>query len=133
MILKINKNYFKNLANGEHNLKVYFKDGHAEGTFEVKNKISFSILGTTFTATEGMTWVDWIISCGVSNVDNSIVSIVNNKIHLYPNYKPEWNNSSAPNVSDIENALYQNGETLQYANSIIVNGGVYGREDGAPA
>ena len=56
MILKINKDYFKNLDNGVHNLKLHIKDGYSNSEFEVKNKISFIIVDTAFTATEGMTW-----------------------------------------------------------------------------
>ena len=51
MVLKIHKNYFKNLSKGQHTLKVNFKGGYAEGTFMVDNSISFTIVDTVFTAT----------------------------------------------------------------------------------
>ena len=132
MALKIKKECFKDLDLGIHNIKLRFNDGYAEGTFEVKDKITFTIFGTTFSATEDMTWGDWIVSYGIGAGSNGIVAVVQHQskhqIHFYPDYQG-WGSGK---VTDIENALYKDGEVLQYLDSVIVNGGVYGREEGAP-
>lgn len=132
MILKINKDYFKNLANGEHSLKVRFKDGHAEGTFEVKNKISFSILGTTFTATAGMTWADWIMSFGIGVSGNNIVWVSpDNQLYIDTRYDSNW--SQGLSIGAEEDALYDSSDVRQTLNTQIVNGAAYGRSSDAPA
>lgn len=76
MIIKINKDYFKNLSKGTHNIKVNMKDGHAEGTFEVNDKITFYIHQEEqfpFTATAGMTFGEWIQSFGMGTSGNNII------------------------------------------------------------
>lgn len=131
MILKINKDYFKNLANGEHSLKVRFKDGHAEGTFEVKNKISFSILGTAFTATAGMTWGDWIKSFGIGVSGNNIVWVSpDNQLYIDTRYDSNW--SQGLSIGAEEDALYDSSDVRQTLNTQIVNGAAYGRSSDAP-
>ena len=131
MILKINKDYFKNLANGDHSLKVRFKDGHAEGTFEVKNKISFSILGTTFTATAGMTWGDWIMSFCIGASGNNIVWVSPaNQLYIDTRYDPNW--SQGLSIGAEEDALYDSNDVRQTLNTPIVNGADYGRSSDAP-
>ncbi len=131
MILKINKNYFKNLANGEHNLKVRFKDGHAEGIFEVKNKILFSILGTTFTATEGMTWGDWIQSFGIGASGNNIVWVSPaTQLYIDTRYDSNWGQGLP--IGAEEDALYDSNDMRQTLNTPIVNGVSYGRSSDAP-
>lgn len=135
MILKINKDYFKNLANGAHTLKVNFKDGHAEGQFEVKNKITFTILDTTFTATTGMTWSDWNQSYGISAGGNGIIGFGNTvgttTVYLDPRYKNEWSWNSG-GLWSYEDELYDANDVAQYASTVIQNGAVYGRSSGAP-
>jgi hypothetical protein len=89
MILKIDKNCFKDLSKGTHTLKVNFKDGHAEGTFEVDDKITFYIGGelqVPFTATKGQTWADWIASYGMGVTGNNIawVGFDNRTIFIDP-------------------------------------------------
>ena len=136
MILKINKDYFKNLANGTHTLKVNFKDGHAEGQFEVKNKITFTILDTTFTATAGMTWNDWNLSYGTGAGGNGIIGFgatvgTTKKVYLDPRYKNEWSWNSG-GLWSYEDELYDANDVAQHTSTVIQNGGVYGRSSDAP-
>ena len=131
MILKINKNYFKNLANGEHKLKVCFKDGHVEGAFEVKDKISFSILETTFTATEGMTWGDWIKSFGVGASGNDIIWVsIAEQLYIDIRYDSNWDQGYP--IGSEEDALYDSNDVRQTLDTPIVNGAAYGRSTDAP-
>ena len=131
MILKIDKNYFKSLVNGEHKLKVRFKDGHAEGVFEVKDKISFSILGTTFTATKGMTWGDWIKSFNVGASGNDIVWVsTTEQLYIDTRYKPNWDQGFP--IGSEEEALYDSDDVRQTLHTPIVDGASYGRSSNAP-
>ena len=131
MILKIDKDYFKNFANGEHKLKVCFKDGHVEGTFEVKNKISFSILGTTFTATEGMTWGEWIASFGVGMSGNDIVWVsTTEQLYIDTRYDSNWNQGFP--IGSEEEALYDSDDVRQTLYTPIIAGASYGRASNAP-
>ena len=41
MLLKINKDYFKNLEKGTHDISIGFTDGKAEGSFMVDDAITF--------------------------------------------------------------------------------------------
>lgn len=76
MIIKINKDYFKNLSKGTHNIKVNLRDGYAEGEFRVDDKITFYIHQEEqfpFTATAGMTFGEWIQSFGIGTSGNNII------------------------------------------------------------
>jgi hypothetical protein len=86
MIIQIDKSAFRNLPNGKHSLKLNFNDGYSMGEFEIKNKISFTIMGETFTATEGMTWADWIVSCGQGSTGNTFVNIGLDNSTIYIDY-----------------------------------------------
>jgi hypothetical protein len=131
MVLKINKDYFKNLAAGEHSLKVHFKDGYAEGTFEVKNKITFTILDTAFTATEGMTWDDWLMSFCESHYGNGIVWVSNERqLYIDTRYEPSWSQGMSLGVE--EDALYDSNDIRQTLSTAIVNGATYGRSSDCP-
>lgn len=131
MILKIKKNYFEDLPNGNHTLTVKFNDGHATGTFEVRNKISFSILGTTFTATAGMTWGDWIMSFGIGVSGNNIVWVSPaNQLYIDTRYDSNW--SQGLSIGAEEDALYDSSDVRQTLNTPIVNGAAYGRSSDAP-
>ena len=134
MILKIDKNYFKNLSVGEHSLKVHFKDGYAEGTFEVGNKISFTILGESFTATAGMTWGDWIKSYGISTSGNGRIWVApldqGSGLYIDTRYSSNWSQGSP--LGSEEDALYNASDVRQTLNSVIVNGAAYGRSSDAP-
>jgi hypothetical protein len=132
MVLKINKDYFKNLANGKYSLKVRFSDGHAEGTFEVKNKISFTILGITFTATAGMTWADWIKSFAIGASGNGIIWIsLANQLYIDTRYNSNW--SLGASIGSEEDALYDSNDVRQTLNTPIINGASYGRSSNAPS
>lgn len=131
----INKNYFKNLSKGVHTLRVNFKDGHAEGQFEVNDKITFTILDTTFTATAGMTWDAWNKSYGMGAGGNGIIgfgtTVGTTKVYLDPRYKNEWSWNSG-GLWSYEDELYDANDIAQHASTVIQNGGVYGRSSGAP-
>lgn len=131
MILKINKKYFENLSKGTHTLKVNFKDGFASGTFEVSDKISFTILDTTFTATKGMTWSDWIISYGQGHSGNNIIW-VNHSNELFLDCRDNASWSQGAPLGSEEDALYDSNDVRQTLATIIVNGAVYGRSSDAP-
>ena len=130
----INKDYFKNFASGIYSLKIKFNDGHAEGTFEVKNKISFTIIDTVFTATTGMTWGDWIASFNLGTSGNHIiwVSPISQGAQLYLDCKdyPNWN-QGVPLGSE-EDALYDSNDVRQTLTTKIVDGAIYGRSSDAP-
>lgn len=131
MILKIDKNYFKNLSNGEHSLKVKFNDGHAEGVFQVKNKISFTIIDTVFTATADMTWADWIRSFGIGVSGNNIIWVSpQNELYLDCRDFPNW--SQGVSLGSTEDELYDSNDVRQTLNTKIVNGMTYGRSSDAP-
>jgi hypothetical protein len=131
MVLKINKDYFKNLATGEHSLKVHFKDGYAEGTFEVKNKITFTILDTVFTATASMTWADWIKSFSIGASGNGIIWVSPaEQLYIDTKYDSNWN-QGLPLGSE-EDALYDINDVRQTLNTPIVNGATYGRSSDCP-
>lgn len=131
MILKIKKNYFEGLPNGNHTLTVKFNDGHAVGTFEVRNKISFTILGTTFTATAGMTWGDWIQSFNIGVSGNNIIWVSTaNQLYIDTRYDSNW--SQGMSIGAEEDALYDDNDVRQALNTVIVDGGVYGRSSDAP-
>ena len=89
MILKINKDYFKNLEKGTHNISVGFTNGKAEGSFVVDDKITFYLHEEEqfpFTATKGMNWAQWIASYGMSATGNNIiwVGFDNETIYIDP-------------------------------------------------
>jgi hypothetical protein len=74
--ITINKDYFKNMPKGTQSLKIKLKDGHAEGTFKVDDKITFYIhpdLEIPFTATVGQTWGEWIIATGGASSGNDVI------------------------------------------------------------
>ena len=136
MVLKIDKKYFENLAIGEHTLKVNFKDGFAEGTFEVKDKITFSILGVPCEATVGMSWYDWFCSSG-STSGNSYIMTAPSDNKLYINHKAgqfdhvsgiaSLDKTVAPYIFQ-ELTLHEEGSaTQQGLFDQIKNGAKYGR------
>jgi hypothetical protein len=132
----INKNYFKTLSNGTHNLKVNFKDGYAQGTFEVKNAISFTIEDLPCTATEGMSWYDWFYSSDTVS-GNTYVTADPDSHKLYINHK----NGRFDHISGIaaldknippyatpELTLHEEGSSTQQSIfDQIKNGAKYGR------
>lgn len=127
----IDKNYFKTLNKGTHTVRVNFKDGHAQGTFEVTDQITFTILDTTFTATRGMTWTDWLESYAQAS-GNGIVWVSNSaQLYLDPRYKPSWSEMSN-NPGAFEDLLYDSNDVQQTLKSVIVNGMVYGRSSDCP-
>lgn len=134
MILKIDKNYFKGLPNGNHTLKVKFNDGHAEGTFQVKNKISFTIIDTIFTATAGMTWGDWIKSFNLGTSGNNIIWVdwVEHGSGLYLDCRDYPNWSQGQPLGSAEDELYDSSDVRQTINTTIVDGMTYGRSSDAP-
>ena len=76
MLLKINKDYFKNLEKGTHNISIGFTDGKAEGSFMVDDAITFYLHGDyqiPLTATKRMTWADWIMSYNMGTSGNNIL------------------------------------------------------------
>ena len=105
----INKDYFKNLSKGNHTIKVKFKDGYAEGTFKVDDKITFYIneeLQAPFTATSGQTWADWIKSFDVGVSGNGIVWVGFDNTSIYID----------PRCSDFEDYYYNYRNKLGDAN-----------------
>ena len=132
----INKNYFKNLSKGMHTLRVNFKDGHAEGPFEVNDKITFSILGKTFTATAGMTWRDWILSYGQGASTNSVVilqavsSIYDPKVYIDYRHDTSWDIGCG--VMAAEDELFNELDVPQYGSTVIAAGANYGRSSDVP-
>jgi hypothetical protein len=83
----INKDYFKNLSKGTHTLRANFKDGYAEGQFEVGDKITFYIIDTQCTATAGMTWMDWFTSSDTVSGNNYVVVDNTSDRKLYLNHR----------------------------------------------
>lgn len=134
MVLKIKKEAFKDLPVGTHSLKVNFNDGHAVGTFEVGNKISFTIIDTIFTATAGQTWGDWIASFNFGTSGNNIIWVSpnnqGNQLYLDCRNYPNWDQGESLG-SEID-ALYDSNDVRQTLNTEIVNGAVYGRSSDAP-
>lgn len=131
MILKIKKEAFKDLPVGTHSLKVNFNDGHATGTFEVGNKISFTIIDTVFTATADMTWADWIMSFGIGVSGNNIIWVSpQNELYLDCRDYPNW--SQGVSLGSAEDELYDSNDVRQTLNTKIVNGMTYGRSSDAP-
>ena len=134
MIIKINKDYFKKLSLGVHSIRVNFTDGYAEGTFEVGNKISFTIIDTVFTATEGMTWGDWIASYGEGTSGNGIlwVSPIDRGSELYLDCRDhnQWYNGFSLGAD--EDAFFDSNDIRQTLVTPIVNGMTYGRSSDAP-
>lgn len=132
MILELNKNCFKGLEVGTHTLRVRFKDGHAESNFEVKNKISFTIIDTVFTATEGMTWGDWIMSYNIGTSGNHIlwVSPTANELYLDCRDYPNW--SQGLPLGSAEDEFYDSNDVRQTLDTPIVNNAIYGRSSDAP-
>lgn len=136
MILKIKKNYFEDLPNGNHTLTVKFNDGHAEGTFEVSDKITFSILGKTFTATAGMTWRDWILSYGQGASTNNVVilqavsSIYDPKVYIDYRHDASWDIGCG--VMAAEDELFDELDVPQYGSTVIAAGANYGRSSDVP-
>jgi hypothetical protein len=81
----INKDYFKNLPKGTHTLRANFKDGYAEGQFEVNDKITFYIGEDDmipFTATAGQNWSQWMSSFNIGGYGNFILWL-DNDFNLY--------------------------------------------------
>lgn len=132
MILKIDKDYFKKLTTGEHTLKINFKDGYAEGNFTVGNKITFTILGTEFTATDGMTWGDWIESYGIGTSGNYILWVkpITNTLYIDHRYHASWDQGLGLGAE--EDLFYDSNDVPQTLNTPIINKGSYGRSSGAP-
>lgn len=131
MIIKIDKNYFKNMSSGDYNIKVNFRDGHASGTIKVGNKISFTIMGETFTATAGMTWADWITSFNIGTSGNGIVWVSpSNQLFLDCRYSGNWDQGNPLGAE--EDALYDNNDVRQALNTKIISNGSYGRSSDAP-
>jgi hypothetical protein len=131
MILHINKNAFNNLSNGTYPIKVKFIDGYAEGDVEVKNKITFTILGKTFMATEGMTWGQWILSYNQGVSGNGIVWVsVSNDLYIDCRHDSNWSQGSP--LGAPEDELYNSADVRQTLNTPIVAGMSYGRSSGAP-
>lgn len=127
----IDKDYFKNLSKGTHTLRVNFKDGYAEGQFEVDNKITFYILDETFTATKDMSWSEWITSYGVGVTGNGIVWVSDNRaLYIDPRHKASW--SYGYGVGNISELLFDTDANQQQLASIIVDGMQYGRDPRVP-
>ena len=85
MQLVIDKKAFTNLSDGEHSLRVDFKDGYSVGKFYKGKPITFTIMGVACTATEGMTWRDWLIS-GASVSGNKYIMRDTGVGYLYVNH-----------------------------------------------
>jgi hypothetical protein len=135
MILELNKNCFEGLENGTHTLKVRFKDGHAESNFEVKDKISFTIIDTVFTATADMTWGDWITSYNIGTSGNNIlwVNPENQGLYLNCSNYPTWSQyNQGALLGDEIDAFYDSNDVRQTLNTPIVNGALYGRSSDSP-
>lgn len=141
MRIIIKKDAFKNLATGSYDCKVKFKDGEATGVITVVNKITFTITGlnssATFTASEGMTWTDWIRSYGISHGYNNIVGLVSKgtsiPVYLDSTYTA-WKNDfpSSYNIGDDEMLLYEDGRTPQFATTVLKNGASYSLDPNIP-
>lgn len=134
MVLTIKKEAFKNVTSGTYSLKIKFNNGYAEGLFEVKNKISFTIVDTVFTATAGMTWGDWIASFNRGTSGNHIIWVSPNSqgAQLYLDCKDYPNWSQGVPLGSEEDALYDSNDVRQTLTTKIVDGATYGRSSDAP-
>jgi hypothetical protein len=131
LILHIKKDAFKNLSNGVHTIKASFTDGYGESQVEVKDKITFTILGETFTATVGMTWAEWMQSYGIGGWGNYILWLNDNK-ELFIDHRYSTNWDTGVSLGSSENAFFDSNDVRQTLNDVIRDGGVYGRHSGAP-
>lgn len=131
MILHIKKEAFENLSNGVHTIKASFVDGYGESQVEVKDKISFTIMNEVFTATAGMTWAEWMQSYGFGGWGNYILWLNENKeLFLDHRHNSSWNLETT--LGSAENAFFDSNDVRQTLNDVIRDGGVYGKESGAP-
>lgn len=132
MILQINKNYFKDLPKGEHNIKIRFTDGEAKETFVMEDEIVFYIHQEEqfpFTATKNMTWADWIMSYGVGTSGNNIlwVGFDNKTLYIDPrsDHLGDFYSDQSLGSSTLE---FMNMDTLEKPGlgDIIEPNGIYG-------
>lgn len=135
MILQVDKKCFQNLAKGEHNIKIGFTDGEAEGSFRVEDSITFYIHSDEqipFTATNGMTWGDWIKSFGAGSSGNYIiwVGFDNNTLYIDPRCNlQEFKDVGYTNYDLGESSLRlknMNTEEYQTINNLIIPNAIYG-------
>lgn len=134
MNLRIDKSVFKNIAKGECTVKVKFKNGEASCEVHNGNKITFYMYGITLTATEGMTWGDWLVSHGSPSGNNYILHSTDfTDQAVYFN----WTNTTDPGFNigsldyDTYNYVYKHGtDEQQYFNTVIIDGATYSRTMG---
>lgn len=102
-IVTFDSRYALSLAPGNHNVKIVSNDGYAEADFEktgeARSLITFSIdYGSgnvvQYTASQGMDWMEWVLSYGISTGDNGIVWLKIEDNYVY--------------VGDIGNGYYTN-------------------------
>lgn len=133
MIIKINKDYFKNLSKGTHNIKVNLRDGYAEGEFRVDDKITFYIHQEEqfpFTATAGMTFGEWIQSFGIGTSGNNIIWVGFDNKTLYIDPRSDAFGDYSPYASESlgsSSLLFMDSDYNNVSLSDkIVAGAVYG-------
>ena len=131
MKIVVNKEYFKNLPEGVHELKANFKDGFAEGVFEVKNKIMFYLHMEEqypFTATKGQTWSEWMQSFPDWNTSGNGILYVDADLNLYidplnpnmPMYYQQYETGDSGLI------LVDDNWEPQTLSSVITPNGIYG-------
>lgn len=133
MKIIINKDYFKNLSKGTHNIKVNLRDGYAEGEFRVDDKITFYIHQEEqfpFTATAGMTFGEWIQSFGIGTSGNNIIWVGFDNKTLYIDPRSDAFGDYSPYASESlgsSSLLFMDSDYNNVSLSDkIVAGAVYG-------
>lgn len=131
MKIIIDKDYFKNLSKGTHNIKVNMRDGYAEGQFTVDDKITFYIHMEEqfpFTATKGQTWADWILSfAGANTSGNGILYVsADQKLYVDPLNNAMSDYYGSYGTADASLKFINDSWEEQTLNSVIVPNGIYG-------
>lgn len=137
MNLRIDKSVFKNIAKGNCTVKVKFKNGEAHCEVHNGTPITFYMYGITLTATEGMTWEDWLASWGTASGNNYVL---HNTDHADQAVYFNWNNTTDPGFNigvpgyNTNNYVYKHGTTeQQYFTTVITDGATYSRTNSGAA
>jgi len=126
--VQLKKEFLKTLDNGNHNIEIVSTDGKATTSFTVdKTKvITFKIHNTTYTATEGMSWIDWINTYRISGGNNGIVYT---GASLWPD------DSKRDTIYIFFDNSYTDlryNENTQKATTEIIDGAIYNTGDNEP-
>jgi hypothetical protein len=137
MKIGIKRSVLAALPRGQHSVKVMFREGYAESSLEIKEAITFNLLGVPCTATKGMTWSDWLVASGVSTSANNFIMLglgENPGVYFNSSY-PEYDLPSAGSGADYmheEYRIYSPNGLAVSALDVIIDKANYAREENAP-